>query len=256
MYFPGSLGGWCPVVWRQAPGVTDVALTFDDGPHPETTPAILDLLRHHDATATFFFSGVRAAASPDLVAQAVAAGHAAYAHGWDHVDHERVGSADSAVACLQRAELLLSAFRPTPDPYLVRLPFNAGMKRQRFHRSLRRFRPRARFAWWTISAQDWRLAEHCADPAELARRCGAVASTLAGRRDLPGSIVLLHEAPFGATGPLVPRIAPELLRAVLAMLRARGLRAGPLAPPVPRAHERYFWWHPGADRLILPPARV
>lgn len=67
--------------------VTDepvVALTFDDGPDPDSTPAVLDLLDRHGAKATFFMLGQRAAEHPRLVNRAVEAGHAVATHGWEH----------------------------------------------------------------------------------------------------------------------------------------------------------------------------
>ncbi|MBM2622044.1 polysaccharide deacetylase family protein [Actinoplanes sp. LDG1-06] len=51
------------------------ALTFDDGPHPRTTPQLLDVLRRHRARATFFLVGERVAAHPELVGPIVAEGH-------------------------------------------------------------------------------------------------------------------------------------------------------------------------------------
>ncbi len=52
-----------------------VALSFDDGPHPTFTLQVLDILRRHDAKATFFLIGERAARHPDVVFQIKAAGH-------------------------------------------------------------------------------------------------------------------------------------------------------------------------------------
>ncbi|MBL7254235.1 polysaccharide deacetylase family protein [Paractinoplanes lichenicola] len=51
------------------------ALTFDDGPHPETTPGLLEVLREHGAKATFFLVGERVRANPRVVEQIVAEGH-------------------------------------------------------------------------------------------------------------------------------------------------------------------------------------
>lgn len=61
-----------------------VALTFDDGPDPSATPALLKILDAHGAKATFFMSGENAAAHPDLVAAVRKAGHAIGNHSWDH----------------------------------------------------------------------------------------------------------------------------------------------------------------------------
>jgi peptidoglycan/xylan/chitin deacetylase (PgdA/CDA1 family) len=61
-----------------------VALTFDDGPHPDDTPAILDILKTSDTRATFFFVGSRARRHPDLVLRAAREGHEIGAHSDTH----------------------------------------------------------------------------------------------------------------------------------------------------------------------------
>lgn len=61
-----------------------VALTFDDGPDPESTPAFLDLLARHDVRATFFVLGAQVAGNEDLLRRMVAEGHEIGLHGWDH----------------------------------------------------------------------------------------------------------------------------------------------------------------------------
>ncbi|HEX6987911.1 MAG TPA: polysaccharide deacetylase family protein [Bacillota bacterium] len=58
-------------------------LTFNDGPDPAATPALLDLLDEYGVRATFFFSGEAARRHPDLVRRAAAAGHEIANHGWD-----------------------------------------------------------------------------------------------------------------------------------------------------------------------------
>ena len=61
-----------------------VALTFDDGPDPASTPAFLDLLAEHDVRATFFLLGRYVAEQPGLVRRMVDAGHELGVHGWTH----------------------------------------------------------------------------------------------------------------------------------------------------------------------------
>ncbi|MBV9922668.1 MAG: polysaccharide deacetylase family protein, partial [Pseudonocardia sp.] len=61
-----------------------VALTFDDGPHPEATPRILAILARHDVRATFFVLGRELARNPRLGQVAIAHGHEIAVHGWDH----------------------------------------------------------------------------------------------------------------------------------------------------------------------------
>ena len=74
---------WAPVI-RSLPQREALALTFNDGPHQEFTPYILDLLAAHGATATFFLIGKNAAAHPDLVKRIHAAGHGIGNHTFDH----------------------------------------------------------------------------------------------------------------------------------------------------------------------------
>lgn len=61
-----------------------VALTFDDGPDPQRTPAVLDLLARQGVRATFFVVGARAEAHPELVRRMVAEGHVVGNHSYTH----------------------------------------------------------------------------------------------------------------------------------------------------------------------------
>lgn len=69
-------------VWR-TPGSAPL-LTFDDGPHPERTPAILDLLRNAKVRSMFFVVGERVARHPDLVRRIADEGHEIGNHSWTH----------------------------------------------------------------------------------------------------------------------------------------------------------------------------
>ncbi len=61
-----------------------VALTFDDGPHPQGTPAVLSVLADHGVTATFFLIGEQVEQYPDVARRIAAAGHEIALHGGDH----------------------------------------------------------------------------------------------------------------------------------------------------------------------------
>src|SRR5206468_4992188 len=67
-----------------ATGEAIAALTFDDGPHPEFTPRLLDILDKHRARATFFMLGENARRHPDLVQRVAQVGHVIGNHSWDH----------------------------------------------------------------------------------------------------------------------------------------------------------------------------
>lgn len=74
-----------PLVLRRAPtDQPDVALTFDDGPHPTLTPQLLDILADRGARATFYVIGRNAARYPDILRRMVAEGHEIGNHTWSH----------------------------------------------------------------------------------------------------------------------------------------------------------------------------
>jgi peptidoglycan-N-acetylglucosamine deacetylase len=72
------------VIWRGPPGARGVALTFDDGPSPDHTPKVLDLLDGAGAKATFFVIGHKAEKYPSIVRDIVDRGHALGLHGHAH----------------------------------------------------------------------------------------------------------------------------------------------------------------------------
>ena len=74
-----------PAATRSMPAGT-IALTFDDGPDPRWTPQILDVLRRHNARATFFVVGARVNQHPELVRRILAEGHEIGSHGFTHTD--------------------------------------------------------------------------------------------------------------------------------------------------------------------------
>jgi peptidoglycan/xylan/chitin deacetylase (PgdA/CDA1 family) len=72
------------VVWRGTTGRQRLALTFDDGPHPVTTRAVLELLAQRGHKATFFVLGQKALLFPDVVREIQQAGHTLGVHGHSH----------------------------------------------------------------------------------------------------------------------------------------------------------------------------
>jgi len=70
------------------------ALTFDDGPHPEYTPKLLDILHRNNAKATFFIIEKNAERYPNLIKQIADGGHAICNHSWDHRSFPQLTSAE------------------------------------------------------------------------------------------------------------------------------------------------------------------
>ena len=85
-----------PPVLRRNPGEpTKLALTFDDGPHPTRTAAILDLLAEYGVRATFFVIGENAEAHPELVERELAEGHEVANHTMTHAALSRLSYRDA-----------------------------------------------------------------------------------------------------------------------------------------------------------------
>ena len=80
----------------------EIALTFDDGPNPETTPRILDILDRHCIKATFFLVGIYAKAHPDLVREIARRGHVIGTHTFTHPDNLRRLSLKAAKSQITR----------------------------------------------------------------------------------------------------------------------------------------------------------
>ena len=81
--FPNS-GVFARPVYRSVSGRRELALTFDDGPDPRFTHALLDLLEEHHQHATFFVIGNRAEKHPKLLLEMVRRGHEIANHTWSH----------------------------------------------------------------------------------------------------------------------------------------------------------------------------
>ena len=72
-------------LWRMNPNERAVYLTFDDGPIPEVTPWVLDVLRHYDIRATFFMVGDNIRKHPEEFEMVRAAGHRLGNHTFNHI---------------------------------------------------------------------------------------------------------------------------------------------------------------------------
>lgn len=224
-----SKGDWLPTVFQSPLGKQSIAISFDDGPSPHTTEAILKLLQSFGAEATFFLCGKRIEQHPDLVRKIVDCGFGVYAHGYSHTRLDAL-SPEAAIAELAATEALLSQFRPTPSPYLVRLPFGSGHRSTEMHRLLKSWRPDCQIAHWRYNPEDFALANNCRTVADLKRNCDKAVSKAFSRSSFYGSIVLLHEDPFEIDDPLSPHIAPILLERILQAAQSRAISVTQINP--------------------------
>ncbi len=100
-------------IWRMDPEVKAVYLTFDDGPIPEVTPWVLDLLDSHSIKATFFMVGDNIRKHPEVFRQVVERGHRIGNHTFNHIQGIKFSPA-KYMANADQANIMMETdlFRP------------------------------------------------------------------------------------------------------------------------------------------------
>jgi peptidoglycan/xylan/chitin deacetylase (PgdA/CDA1 family)/GT2 family glycosyltransferase len=216
----------------------EVALTFDDGPTPGTTEKILEVLRDHGSTATFFVLSNRATRHPALLVEVIGAGHELAVHGPDHRRltlfttrevHERTRAARQTIEDLTGHQMRW--FRP---PY--------GAQGIRAWRGIRRAGLES--VLWGSTFNDWRDLE----PEERLRLA------LDGIR--PGTIVLAHDGYAGPydgvdDGPEPTFDRAAFLRGFLEATSARGLTAVSLSTALSGGSPARASWHRSARDVTI-----
>ena len=176
-----------------------VALTFDDGPDPSATPALLELLREHDVEAAFFVIGKKVEAAPELANQILRGGHLLENHTYAHSNATNFYSAKKLTAELARAQQAIQKHTGTTARFF-RPPVGLSNPNT-FHAAAAL---RLKVIGWNIRSLDRRIS----DPEQIVRRI---------ERGLqPGAIILLHDADIPA-GRLVATV-----KLLLAKLREHG----------------------------------
>jgi peptidoglycan/xylan/chitin deacetylase (PgdA/CDA1 family) len=188
----------------------EVALTFDDGPDPDVTPRVLDLLDGHGARATFFCIGERVRAYPEIAAEIARRGHRVENHTQTHPHLFACYPAPALRREILDAQETI-ARTSGQRPQLFRAP--AGLRNPLLDWTL--FRAGLRLVSWTRRGFD--ALEK--DPRRIARRL------LAGLG--PGDVLLLHDGSAvrrRGGNPVVLEVLPRLLDE----LAARRLRSVPI----------------------------
>lgn len=196
-----------PTVFRLPVGTPHLALTFDDGPDPEITPRVLDLLAEFGAQATFFVVGSRVAAYPGVLRQVHAAGHQLGSHSYTHAFGFHFLGVGGMAQEIERGRAAIAdvtgelplAFRP---PVGLRVPT--------LRRALRRIDAPLVCYTWTERGLD-----------TLGRPAAAIVARLAPWL-VPGAILALHDgAGFGGSSDRTATLAA--LRELLQRSRGLGL---------------------------------
>ncbi|SPD73974.1 Polysaccharide deacetylase [uncultured Desulfobacterium sp.] len=218
-----------PLLYHQGESRGDqVAITFDDGPNPEWTPKVLDILRQKGVKAGFFITGSNAESHPDLVRRISAEGHEIGNHTYSHPDLGRISQARLQLE-FNATQRLIEGITGR-STVLFRPPYNAD----RLPQSIEEFMTLVDAQGLgympvsaSIDAEDWK------EPGTKA----ILDLVKDSRRE--GNIVLLHDA-GGDRSQTV-----EALPAVIDYLRMRGDEIVPLntlisvpvdslMPPIPK----------------------
>jgi len=192
--------------WRGPRDARTISLTFDDGPDPESTPRVLDILAADGVRATFFLIGERAARCGSLVRRIVEEGHDIGNHSWSHRSLWLAGPRRTAQE-VTRGHDVIADIAGAP-PRFFRPPW--GMTNLALFPLLRRLGTPCVF--WTVQTEGRRPAPA---PVQIER---------ASRRARPGAIFDLHDADG------VPGAGQRLVDALPSMIRALKADAYALAP--------------------------
>ncbi len=169
-----------------------LALTFDDGPHPELTPKLLDILRQQGVRATFFVLGSNVAKYPEIARRIVAEGHEIANHSYNHPALTKLGAARMNDEVGKTCDIIEQA--TGRRPLSIRPPYGA-LNATVEHALLQNYG--LNVVLWSVDPLDWKRP----GSAEVVRRL------VAGAR--PGAILLAHDIHPG-TVEAIPEVIAQL----------------------------------------------
>ena len=192
------------ILWHGDEATPEIALTFDDGPHPENTPALLDILKEQHVTATFFVVGKRAQRHPSLLSRIHGDGHLLGNHSFTHAKLPLHTGKRMITEIVRTGEVIEKCTGVRPRYF--RPPH--GLRDVRLWRLLKLLNMNG--VMWTIMPWDWRNIHEDA----IVRRIL--------RSTENGAIITLHDGGGRRTETL------EAVKKLVPALRQRGFTFVPI----------------------------
>ncbi len=186
-------------------GTPQVALSFDDGPHPDFTPRIAEVLAKGGAQATFFCIGQCAEQHPEVARALLAAGHELGNHTYSHNTRGHLFSASALEADLRRCQSVLATLGTASRWYRPAV----GIRNPPVHAAAKALG--LQVVMWSAAARDGAWAFDQDKALRMARQAQ------------PGDILVLHDGLRG-TSSTVRESTVRWLPSLLEGLRERGLQ--------------------------------
>jgi len=177
----------------------EISLTFDDGPDPDVTPKVLDILDRHHAKASFFVIGDKAAIYPGLIREIVKRGHSIENHSQQHSSFFGFFAWTALRKDIRATQEIIAGITGKP-PEFFRSPM--GIRNPLLDPMIAQFG--LRYITWTRRGFDTVAGDSAVVLARLVRNLSA------------GDILLLHDRRTRAAGAIVLEVLPALLDRIAA----------------------------------------
>jgi peptidoglycan-N-acetylglucosamine deacetylase len=153
-----------------------IAMTFDDGPHVQNTPRLLDMLKERNIKATFFMVGENAARYPQIVKRIIAEGHVIGNHSWTHPQLSKMTDAGVRDELQKTQDAIIAGCGIVPK--LMRPPYGAFTQRQQR---------------WCYGEFGYKIILWDVDPEDWKYRNAAHVESEILKQTVAGSIILSHD---------------------------------------------------------------
>jgi peptidoglycan-N-acetylglucosamine deacetylase len=173
-----------------------IALTFDDGPRPATTPIILDILEKYKITATFFVKGANMKGNEQILRRIVKDGHNIGNHSYSHPNFHKISTTE-ARSQIVKTKKLIDPYLPEDRMKLLRFPYGNSTCEAEYIADALNYQ----IVGWTVDSCDW---DYAAGFPTIPSCLGDAARTAQYRNDYAGwvnrqvarrggGVVLMHD---------------------------------------------------------------